>query len=102
MNFKPKLFVFSVEIIIKEECCVGQSITLQLMKRARNSLQAYSISELRQNTCKPSHSIPLSVGETNFSIAYSRILNGDQKQVSHDDFEICKNGFTNLIICLRF
>jgi len=97
MNFNLKLFVFSVEIIIKEECCVGQSITLQLMKRARNSLQAYPISELRQNACIPSHNTPLSVGESNFSVAYSRILNGDKKQASHSISKKYINGFTNLI-----
>lgn len=75
--------MFSVEIIIKEECCVGQSIILQLMKRARNSLQVYPISELRQNDYKPSENIPLSVGEPNFSSAYSRLLIGDKNQVSY-------------------
>ncbi|KAL5241094.1 hypothetical protein ACI65C_008504 [Semiaphis heraclei] len=71
----------SVEIIIKEECCVGQSITLQLMKRARNSLQAYPMSELLQNAFKPSDRIPLSVCEPNYSTAYSRLLIGYKSQV---------------------
>lgn len=72
---------FSVEIIIKEECCVGQSITLQLMKRARNSLQVYPMSELRQNIFKPSDDIPLSMCESNYSTAYSRLLIGYKNQV---------------------
>lgn len=80
------MFLFSVEIIIKEECCVGQSITLQLMKRSRNSLQAYPISELRQNVYKPSDNIPLLVSEPNFSTAYSRLLIGDKNQVSNNNF----------------
>lgn len=71
---------------MKEECCVGQPITLQLMKRARNSLQAYPISELRQNICKLSDNIPLSVSEPNFSTAYSRLLIGDKNQVSNNNF----------------
>lgn len=77
--------MFSVEIIIKEECSVGQPITLQLMKRARNSLQAYPISELRKHTNKPSDNIPLSVDESNFSTAYSRLLIGDKNQVSDNN-----------------
>ncbi|XP_025416269.1 RING finger protein 10, partial [Sipha flava] len=71
----------SVEIIVKKECCVGQPITLQLMKRARNSLQAYPISELRQNTYRLSDNIPLSVCESKFSTSYSRILIGHKSQV---------------------
>jgi len=73
--------LLSVEIIIKEEYCVGQAITLQLMKRTRNSLQAYPISELRQNMYKPSDYFPLSVNESNFSTAFSRLLIGDKNQV---------------------
>lgn len=73
--------LLSVEIIIKEECCVGQPITLQLMKRARNSLQVYPVSELRQNTYKPPDDIPLSISESDFSTAYSRLLIGDKNQV---------------------
>lgn len=80
---------YSVEIVIKEECCVGQPIMLQLMKRARNSLQAYPISELRQNAYKPLDDIPLSVSETNFSTAYSRLLNGDKNQVKYNSLKIC-------------
>lgn len=72
----------SVDIIIKEECCVGQPITLQLMKRARNSMQAFPISELRQNAYKPSDITPLPVNESHFSTAYSRLLNGDKDQVN--------------------
>lgn len=86
--------IFSVEIIIKEECCVGQSITLQLMKRARNSLQAYPISELRKNTFKPSDDIPLSACESNYSTAYSRLLIGYKSQVRNQTFKIFVN--TNL------
>ncbi|VVC33085.1 Hypothetical protein CINCED_3A022956 [Cinara cedri] len=71
----------SVEIIIKEECCVGQPITLQLMKRARHSLQVYPISELRQNVYEPLDNIPLSLSEVNFSTAYSRLLVGDKNLV---------------------
>lgn len=78
--------MFSVEIIIKEECCVGQPITLQLMKRARNSLQAYPISELRQSVLKPSDYFPLSVNESNFSTAYSRLLIGDKNEVSNKNY----------------
>lgn len=77
------IFLVSVDIIIKEECCVGQAITLQLMKRARNSLQAFPISELRQNACKPSDITPLPVNEPNFSTSYSRLLNGDKDQVNY-------------------
>jgi len=80
--------LLSVEIIIKEECCVGQSITLQLMKRARNSLQAYPISELRQNTCKPPINIPLSISESNFSTVYSRLLIGDKNEVSNKNYAV--------------
>lgn len=68
------------------------------MKRARNSLQAYPISELRQNTCKPSDNIPLSVGESNFSVAYSRILNGDKIQVSFNIFKFYKISFTKYFV----
>lgn len=74
--------LYSVEIIIKEECCVDQPITLQLMKRARNSLQVYPISELRQNDYQPSDNVPLSVNEPKFSTAYSRLLIGHTIQVS--------------------
>lgn len=74
--------MLSVEIIIKKECCVGHPITLQLMKRARNSLQVYPISELRQNVVEPLNNIPLSLSEVNFSTAYSRILVGDTNLVS--------------------
>jgi hypothetical protein len=77
----------SVEIIVKKECCVGQPITLQLMKRARNSLQAYPISELRQNTYRLSDNIPLSVCESKFSTSYSRILIGHKSQVSCYNFK---------------
>lgn len=75
--------LYSVEIIIKKECCVDQPITLQLMKRARNSLQVYPISELRQNAYLPSDNVPLSVNESNFSTAYSRLLIGHTNQVSY-------------------
>jgi len=51
------------------------------MKRARNSLQVYPMSELRQNTFKPSDEIPLSICETNYSTAYSRLLIGYKSQV---------------------
>lgn len=61
---------------------MGQPITLQLMKRARNSLQVYPISELRQNACQPSDNVPLSVNEINFSTAYSRLLISHTNQVS--------------------
>lgn len=52
------------------------------MKRARNSLQVYPISELRQNAYQPCDNVPLSVDEPNFSTAYSRLLIGHTNQVS--------------------
>jgi len=88
--------MLSVEIIVKEECCVGQPIILQLMKRARNSLQAYPVSELRQNTYKPPDDIPLSISESNFSTAYSRLLIGDKNQVSY------KNDLENIYLVMQF
>ncbi|XP_050437545.1 RING finger protein 10 [Adelges cooleyi] len=73
----------SVELIINEECSVGQSITLQLMKRARNSLQAYPIAELgRQNiNLQPTDNSPLSVSESNFSTVFSRILVANKNEI---------------------
>lgn len=93
--------MLSVEIIIKEECCVGQPITLQLMKRVRNSLQAYPISELRQNTYKPSDNIPLSVCESNFSTSYSRLLIGHKNQVSYYNIKMYSK-HKLVIKCYRF
>lgn len=96
--------LFSVEIIIKEECCVSQPITLQLMKRDRNSLQAYPISELREYVNKPPGNIPLSLSEPNFSILYSRLLIGDKNQVSDffiDKYYLFYNYF-NCIFYFRF
>lgn len=66
------------------------------MKRSRNSLQAYPMSELRQNTLKPSDEIPLSICETNYSTAYSRLLIGYKSQVRDQHFKIFIN--TNLIM----
>lgn len=54
------------------------------MKRDRNSLQVYPISELREYVNKPSDNIPLSISEPNFSILYSRLLIGDKNQVSDE------------------
>lgn len=51
------------------------------MKRARNSLQAYPVSELRQDVELPPNHIPLSVCESKFSTAYSRLLIGNKYQV---------------------
>lgn len=54
------------------------------MKRDRNSLQVYPISELREYVNKPPDNIPLSISEPNFSILYSRLLIGDKNQVSDE------------------
>jgi len=66
------------------------------MKRARNSLQAYPVSELRQNTFKPSDDIPLSISESNYSTSYSRLLIGYKSQVRDQTFKIFVN--SNLLM----
>lgn len=66
------------------------------MKRARNSLQAYPMSELRQNTFKPSDDIPLSISESNYSTVYSRLLIGYKSQVRNQTYKIFVN--SNLLM----
>lgn len=67
------------------------------MKRARNSLQAYPMCELRSNTFKPSDDIPLSVCESNYSTAYSRLLIGYKSQVRDKTFKIFVNANLSMI-----
>ncbi|XP_050536694.1 RING finger protein 10 [Daktulosphaira vitifoliae] len=71
----------SFELILNEECRVGHPITLQLMKRARNSLQAYPFIDLQKNNNHSSGNLPLSISELNMSTTYSRLLVANKNEI---------------------
>lgn len=84
-------FSFSVHLVDKKLYNTGEEITLQLMKREHGTTIATPVSEHTSRTRNL-----LTVDESNFTTAYSKLLLANEKDVSLQIFIILKVPLTHI------
>lgn len=84
-------FSFSVRLVDKKLYNTGEEITLQLMKREHGTTIATPVSELTSRTRNL-----LTIGESSFTTAYSKLLLANEKDVNLQIFIILKVSVTHI------